>query len=623
MRAIGFNEKISGIGRVLYREHSVTAYVTVMIGLAFSMARVEFAAAFYPCALAFISAALRKNTLNLYLAVPVLIGFISLVPNKAYGVHVIGDAAAVMICTAIFMLPQRKRYSDFVRMLICAVTSATCNVVYYAASKMIYRINVLDIVFEMISVSVLYYIFYVFLSYADFRYTYSMAPESGIAALSTVWTLAFCGFGSAAPAGAAEFTASAASLFAILVIGHRLGVFAGLAASSISGLVLYICGMIMSAHVVIYICAGFTAGLFRGLNKYTTASCFAAVCLVFRLVCTGSMGALPSLPPLAASLIFAFMPQRISFAITFALRRLMQDEINIEDIRADEISKVLANYKACFNQLARLYNIGRDRRSVVSHQFRGMEQVVESLENDVKTAASGRLKHAAAGVKYRMDTAVSGCARCGSISGDSYICKKLDDNRYIMLLCDGMGNGEKAAIESSLAVKTLSNLIEAGFETELALHTLNSILLLKADDEVFSTVDIGIFDADKGRFKLYKIGAASTFIKRNGRVDIVKMAALPMGIVDGLKIDYVNLKLKEGDQIIMVSDGVTDSGRYIENDNENGSDEAGWLSRLILSVRSTDPATMADLIINKSIENYGLRERDDLTVLSAVVRAKQ
>ncbi len=140
--------------------------------------------------------------------------------------------------------------------------------------------------------------------------------------------------------------------------------------------------------------------------------------------------------------------------------------------------------------------------------------------------------------------------------------KELSDGRYIIILSDGMGKGEAAAVESSLAVKTLANLIEAGFDIEIALRTLNSILLLKSEEEIFSTIDIGIFNRNSGRFKLYKVGAASTFVKRGDRVDTVKMAALPMGIVDGLKIDFVSLKLQPGDQIIMVSDGITDSVRY-------------------------------------------------------------
>lgn len=163
---------------------------------------------------------------------------------------------------------------------------------------------------------------------------------------------------------------------------------------------------------------------------------------------------------------------------------------------------------------------------------------------------------------------------------------------------------------------------------EIALRTLNSILLLKSEDEIFSTVDIGIFDKTSGKLKLYKIGAASTFIKRGEKVSAVKMAALPMGIVDGLKIDFVSLKLQPGDQIVMVSDGVTDSARYAEGaagaacaDGGAGTDNGcAWLCEAVRSIKSKDPNTMADLIINKAVENYGVREKDDLTVISAVIK---
>lgn len=53
--------------------------------------------------------------------------------------------------------------------------------------------------------------------------------------------------------------------------------------------------------------------------------------------------------------------------------------------------------------------------------------------------------------KYNIDVGTSGYARLGDVSGDSYICKTLSDGRYIIILSDGMGKGEAAAMESSLA----------------------------------------------------------------------------------------------------------------------------------------------------------------------------
>ena len=79
-----------------------------------------------------------------------------------------------------------------------------------------------------------------------------------------------------------------------------------------------------------------------------------------------------------------------------------------------------------------------------------------------------------------------------------------------------------------------------------------------------------------------------------------------MGIVEGIHIDYVETSLSPGDQVILISDGVTDSKRE--------DAEMKWLTETIMGIRSKDPQTMCDLIMNRAVENYGLREKDDLTV---------
>ncbi len=245
-----------------------------------------------------------------------------------------------------------------------------------------------------------------------------------------------------------------------------------------------------------------------------------------------------------------------------------------------------------------------------------MEQTVDRLMADI-TGSETELQAVTDGMpRYRAQVAVSTYSSHGGVSGDSYACRRLADGRHIFILSDGMGKGAAAAAESNLAVRTLSDLTEAGFDIETSLRTLNSILLLKSEDEIFSTIDIGVFDEKTGRLKLYKIGAASTFIKRKGDVKSVKMAALPMGIIDDLRIDFVSVRLRPNDQIVMVSDGVIDSVGASGRD----SAPAAWLTAAIAGIKSKDPQTMADLIINRAVENYGLREKDDLTVISILIK---
>ena len=92
---------------------------------------------------------------------------------------------------------------------------------------------------------------------------------------------------------------------------------------------------------------------------------------------------------------------------------------------------------------------------------------------------------------------------------------------------------------------------------------------------------------------------------------MLKRPAPPAGIVDGLKLEYIDVRLKKGDLLLMVSDGVTDCDRK--------DPDCIWLRQRLLEIGSRDPDTVAELIINKAAEKYGIRERDDLTVMVAAV----
>jgi stage II sporulation protein E len=73
----------------------------------------------------------------------------------------------------------------------------------------------------------------------------------------------------------------------------------------------------------------------------------------------------------------------------------------------------------------------------------------------------------------------------------------------------------------------------------------------------------------------------------------------------------LKLQARKGDEIIIVSDGIT------EADRADGQME--WIRETIENIRSRDPQTMSDLIINKAVERYGLKEKDDMTVITAII----
>ena len=103
--------------------------------LAFSVSRVEMMATFFPCGISLISAALKRDSLNLYLLLPITAGMLLSADGNSY---IWGDFAAVVVCAIVFLILSKSDLSDFYRMVLCVSIMAICNVVYYWMAKILY-----------------------------------------------------------------------------------------------------------------------------------------------------------------------------------------------------------------------------------------------------------------------------------------------------------------------------------------------------------------------------------------------------------------------------------------------------------------------------------------------------
>lgn len=71
-----------------------------------------------------------------------------------------------------------------------------------------------------------------------------------------------------------------------------------------------------------------------------------------------------------------------------------------------------------------------------------------------------------------------------------------------------------ACKESEMVLDLVERFLEAGFSVETAIRMMNSAMVMKGADDLYSTVDLCKINLYTGMAKLYKIGAAATFIKR-------------------------------------------------------------------------------------------------------------
>lgn len=215
--------------------------------------------------------------------------------------------------------------------------------------------------------------------------------------------------------------------------------------------------------------------------------------------------------------------------------------------------------------------------------------------------------------KFKVLTGVSRAMK-ENVSGDNFSLLKLESGEFMIAISDGMGTGEEAAKESETVMSLLEQMIEAGFRAETAIKLINSSLVLKADQQTFSTVDLTLINLFSGMCEFIKIGAAATFIKRDNWVETITSTTLPIGMFGNVDYDTVTKKLYEGDIIIMVTDGVLDC---IEED-----DKEEYMEHLIMDIKSNNVQEIANRILEATLSKSNYVPRDDMTVITAGIWLK-
>ncbi len=136
------------------------------------------------------------------------------------------------------------------------------------------------------------------------------------------------------------------------------------------------------------------------------------------------------------------------------------------------------------------------------------------------------------------------------------------------MISDGMGDGPLARQESRTAVTLLEQMLRAGFDKDVTVHTINAVLALRSQGEAFATVDMALLDLYTGQAELIKIGASASYHRRGDKVDVIRATTLPAGILANIEVDTQKLALTSGDILVMLSDGVLEGQDGIADKEE-------------------------------------------------------
>jgi len=210
---------------------------------------------------------------------------------------------------------------------------------------------------------------------------------------------------------------------------------------------------------------------------------------------------------------------------------------------------------------------------------------------------------------YEIDTGIAGAAKGGGLlSGDSFNITELGNGKFAVAVSDGMGNGERAKLESSGALSILQQFLQSGMDEQLAIKSVNSVLLLRSADEMYTTIDLALIDMYTAQTTFLKIGSTPSFLKRGKEVITIMANNLPVGILQEIDVDLVSVQLLPGDILIIMTDGIYDAPGPTVN-------KELWMRRIINDIQAETPQDFADCLLETVVRHHHGDIIDDMTVI--------
>lgn len=252
-----------------------------------------------------------------------------------------------------------------------------------------------------------------------------------------------------------------------------------------------------------------------------------------------------------------------------------------------------------------------------------MNVVSHALGKEIRGVADGKsfISKDAVNFLFYEDTkfrSVQGIARLkkdsAQISGDNFSFLELERGQLLLGLSDGMGSGSAACKESEMVLDLVERFLEAGFSVETAIRMMNSAMVMKGESDLYSTVDLCTVDLYDGTSDFYKIGAAASFLKRGKETSCFLADSLPVGVGTNPEIARKNTVLKNGDFVVMMTDGVLEY-LHVPKPEET-------MQEIIESIDTNHPGILAKKILERVLLFTGGKVADDMTILATCIWEK-
>lgn len=201
----------------------------------------------------------------------------------------------------------------------------------------------------------------------------------------------------------------------------------------------------------------------------------------------------------------------------------------------------------------------------------------------------------------------------GDVGGDLYDYFLWGEKQFCFAIADVSGKGIVAAMTMTMVTSLLRSTVPYNSDPSAIMHALNNFLVKTNLESGMITIVFGIIDLKRGKLNFSNCGHVPIYI-RGGNRELRKLHqthSTALGIFEGITIDSQTIELSPGDQIVLVTDGITEA--------LNSTDEffgASGLESVLDGLQNPIAETTAKAIfseVNKHSANT--EQSDDITIL--------
>jgi sigma-B regulation protein RsbU (phosphoserine phosphatase) len=200
------------------------------------------------------------------------------------------------------------------------------------------------------------------------------------------------------------------------------------------------------------------------------------------------------------------------------------------------------------------------------------------------------------------------------ISGDLYDFFEYSESHFAIAFGDSSGKGAAAALYGAMVNGRMRTLAPRRRKPADLMKALNDALMQRKVEGRYVTLLIALWHADSQTLTMSNAGGSPPMICRDGEIHKVQVEGVPLGLLPDREYDEVVYETRDGDLVILFSDGVSD---HIDAAGEEYG--RGGLARVVQRCCTFTPKQIVEEVF-ADLDNFNTERFDDQTLI--VMRVK-